>query len=126
MNPTRSFPNAQPMPMREPSEPHEPRAPHGGHGGRESPAASSRNGLRRTHGLLATAAVCVLSCVALAGCDGGSGGGNSTTTANNAAAGAGGASAAVPIVAAPASGACAAAGASAAQPLQNTQLVCAP
>jgi hypothetical protein len=97
---------------------------------REAHQTHTRRGLRHRRGLLTAAALCAL-CVSMAGCgDGSSSTSNrasgSTTAANNAAAGAGGASAPVPIVAAPASGACAALGASAAQPLQNTQLVCAP
>lgn len=87
----------------------------------------NRRGAMRV--LLTTAALGVL-CASMAGCGDGSSSnasnGGSSNAANNAAAGAGGASAPVPIVAAPASGACAASGASAAQPLQNTQLVCAP
>lgn len=97
----------------------------------EARQAQIRSGLRHARGLLTAAALCAL-CVSMTGCGDGSssstsnGAGGSGTAANNAAAGAGGASAPVPIVAAPASGACAASGASAAQPLQNTQLVCAP
>lgn len=85
----------------------------------------------RLHRWFATAVLGAL-CVSLAGCGGGSsssaGNGASSTadTANSAPAGAGGASAPVAIVAAPASGACATSGTSAAQPLLNTQLVCAP
>ncbi|WGS49303.1 hypothetical protein LFL96_16290 [Paraburkholderia sp. D15] len=94
-------------------------------------AGDSRRRPARRRGLLTATALSVLCCVSLAGCDGSSsssGGASSggATAANNAAAGAGGASAPVAIVAAPASGGCAALGASATQPLQNTQLVCAP
>ncbi|SIO24685.1 hypothetical protein SAMN05444172_0724 [Burkholderia sp. GAS332] len=98
---------------------------------REAHQTHTRRGLRHKRGLLTAAALCAL-CVSIAGCGDGSssstsnGAGGSASAANNAAAGAGGASAPVPIVAAPASGACAPSGASAAQPLQNTQLVCAP
>ncbi|MFM0501197.1 hypothetical protein [Paraburkholderia caffeinilytica] len=99
---------------------------------RDAHHTPTRRGPRRVRGLLTAAALFAL-CVSMAGCDGGSSSnsaGNSasgsSTAANDAAAGAGGASAPVPIVAAPASGACASLGASAAQPLQNTQLVCAP
>ncbi|WP_244146611.1 hypothetical protein [Paraburkholderia sp. BCC1876] len=128
MNPTRSFPNAQPSHERL----HKPRKTRGAQAVCEMPAAGTRHGPARKRGLLSAAALCALCCVALAGCDGSSSGSSasgssgSPAAANNAAAGAGGASAAVPIVAAPASGACAALGASAVQPLQNTQLVCAP
>ncbi|NYH13815.1 hypothetical protein [Paraburkholderia bryophila] len=125
MNPTRSFLNAQPL--------REPRETRGAQALCEMPEAGTRQGLARKCGLLSAAVLCALCCVALAGCDGSSNGSSSSsgasggaTAANNAAAGAGGASAAVPIVAAPASGACVALGASAVQPLQNTQLVCAP
>nr|WKF57218.1 hypothetical protein HUO10_001697 [Paraburkholderia busanensis] len=97
-------------------------------------AGASRRRPARRRGLLTATALSVLCCVSLAGCDGSSSSSSSSggassggaTAANNAAAGAGGASAPVAIVAAPASGGCAALGASATQPLQNTQLVCAP
>ncbi|PQV48600.1 hypothetical protein [Paraburkholderia sp. BL21I4N1] len=122
MNPTRFFPNGQPL-----------REKRGAQAVCEMSAVHTRRTPARQRGLLTAAALGALCCVALAGCDGSSNGGSSSggasggaTAANNAAAGAGGASAAVPIVAAPASGACAALGASAVQPLQNTQLVCAP
>lgn len=98
---------------------------------REAHQTHTRRGLWHMRGLLTAAALCALS-VSVAGCGDGlssstsNGAAGPAAAANNAAAGAGGASAPVPIVAAPASGACAALGASAAQPLQNTQLVCAP
>lgn len=101
-----------------------------------APEMNAAHGLRRMRGLLTAAAFCVLS-ITIAGCGDGvsnrTGAGNGASSpsgpaapANNAAPGAGGASAAVPIVALPASGPCAASGASAAQPVPNTQLVCAP